>query len=400
MRGLINKNHHMGECKIRVIYLPGRLPLDYTIQLVNSLSKNENVKSLLILFNTPKATPKVKEYLTYVCEKVEVYLTREKGSFLWSPTNLVIFIDVLKKINHFKPDIIHVQYPSGLPTFLILLFSKFFKKYRLISTIHDARPHIGYGNLLSLYMHSWILKNSKCIFVHGKQQKEIIIKEHNINENRITVIPMGEHNVKPFEKYLCAKPTYNSDKHIILFFGSITSYKGLEYLIKCEPLITKEVPDVKIIIAGGKGKGKYDTNYLKKCKEMIINKDSFLIYNHYIDWKLGAELFQKARVVVLPYIEATQSGVIPVAYAFKKPVVVTNVGALPEAVDNGKTGFVVPPKNPVALAEAIIKLLKDEKLRKEMGEAGYKKLKTDMSWDKISEMTIEAYKKWLLYLIV
>jgi glycosyltransferase involved in cell wall biosynthesis len=161
---------------------------------------------------------------------------------------------------------------------------------------------------------------------------------------------------------------------------------SLEYLIEAEPLITKEVPDAKIVIAG-KGEN------FKKYEDMMINRETFIVYNYRIPYKEGAELFQRCSVVVLPYIDASQSGVIPTAYGFKKPVVVTDVGSIPEIVDDGITGFIMPPKNPEAWAEVIVKLLKDEKLRREMGENAYKKLKRDLSWDKIAEKTIEVYKK-------
>jgi glycosyltransferase involved in cell wall biosynthesis len=145
------------------------------------------------------------------------------------------------------------------------------------------------------------------------------------------------------------------------------------------------VPNAKVIIAGA-------GEDFKKYERMMINRNNFIVHNYRIPYKEGAELFQRCSVVALPYIDASQSGVIPTAYGFKKPVVVTDVGAIPEIVDNGITGFIVPPKNPEALAEAIIKLLKDEKLRIGMGENAYKKLKTDLSWDNIAEKTIEVYK--------
>ena len=81
---------------------------------------------------------------------------------------------------------------------------------------------------------------------------------------------------------------------------------------------------------------------------------NFIVYNYRIPYKEGAELFQRCSVVALPYIDASQSGVIPTAYGFKKPVVVTEVGAIPEIVGDGITGFIVPPRNPEALAEAIV----------------------------------------------
>jgi glycosyltransferase involved in cell wall biosynthesis len=126
---------------------------------------------------------------------------------------------------------------------------------------------------------------------------------------------------------------------------------------------------------------------------MMVNKDNFIVHNYRIPYKEGAELFQRCSVVVLPYIDASQSGVIPTAYGFKKPVVVTDVGSIPEIVDDGVTGFIVPSKDPIALVDAIIKLLKDDGLRKQMGENAYKKLKTDLSWDKIVEKTVEVYKE-------
>ena len=97
--------------------------------------------------------------------------------------------------------------------------------------------------------------------------------------------------------------------------------------------------------------------------------------------------------MVLPYVEASQSGVVLTAYGFKKPIVVTNVGSIPEIVDNNVTGLIVPPKNAEYLAEAIIKLLLDVNLRKRMGENGFTKLRTELSFDEIVKKTISVYEK-------
>ena len=157
-------------------------------------------------------------------------------------------------------------------------------------------------------------------------------------------------------------------------------------MIKAEPLIVKQISNAKIVIAGA-------GEEFEKYEEMMVNRDNFLVHNYRIPYKEGAELLQRCSLVVLPYIEASQSGVIPTAYGFKKPVVVTDVGSIPEIVDDGVTGFIVLPRNSEALADAIVKLLKDEKLRRQMGENAYKKLKTDLSWNDIAEKTIEVYKK-------
>ncbi len=150
-------------------------------------------------------------------------------------------------------------------------------------------------------------------------------------------------------------------------------------------MISKKISDFKIVIAG---KGNF-----KKYRCLIKNKEKFVIYNEFIPNEKVSELFQKATIVVLPYIEASQTGIISIAYSFKKPVIVTNVGSLPEVVENGKTGFIVPPKDQKKLAEAIIKLLSNNEKRKKMGENAYEMMQTELSWDSIAKKTIEVYKE-------
>ncbi len=97
-------------------------------------------------------------------------------------------------------------------------------------------------------------------------------------------------------------------------------------------------------------------------------------------------------MVVLPYIEATQSGVVPIAYAHSKPVVATRTGGLPDSVEDGKTGFLVEPRNELALANAVIKLLQDRQLRQSMGAAGHHKLKTEFSAPVVCQQTAQVYR--------
>ena len=345
---------------------------DYTIQLSNALSKKETV--MLILPNKV-----LKEELDNIDENVKLHQLKYP-KHIYYPSILSTIFQIIKQIKTFNPDVIHFQV---LGTVLCLIFP-FLKKYPLVGTFHDVKPHVGEESLLHRFVMYCAIKYSNQIIVHGEKLKEQMIKEYNIPSEKVHAIPIGEHRVTPFKIY--EREDLKEDGNLILFFGRIWEYKGLEYLIKAEPLISKEVPDAKIIIAG-------TGENFKKYENMMVNKDNFIVRNRYISYKEGAELFQRCSLVVLPYIEASQSGVIPTAYGFKKPVVVTDVGSIPEIVDDGVTGFIVPPRNPEALAYAIIKLLKNEKLRKEMGENAYKKLKTDLSWDNIAEKTIEVYEK-------
>jgi glycosyltransferase involved in cell wall biosynthesis len=341
---------------MQIVGLPDGLPIDYTIQLANALSKREKV--MIVLSNNPQ----LEEHIENIGKDVNLCLTQKIKYPHWRhPSNLLIPFNIIRKIRQFKPDMIHVQ-GGDLLSILIL---PFLKKYPLVTTIHDPKPHIGDEKLLikkiTLY---YARKYSDQIIVHGEKLKEQMINEYNIPKEKVHVIPIGEHEVATFKIY--ERKEIKEDGNLILFFGRIWKYKGLEYLIKAEPLITKEVPYAKIIIAG-------TGEDFKKYENMMINRNKFILYNYHIPYKEGAELFQRCSVVVLPYIEASQSGVIPPAYSFKKPVVVTDVGAMPEIVDDEVTGFIVPPRNPEALAEKIVKI--------------------DLSWDTIAEKTIEVYKK-------
>ena len=172
----------------------------------------------------------------------------------------------------------------------------------------------------------------------------------------------------------------------LLFWGRISPYKGIEYLVSAVPIVKKHIPDLKVIIAGN-GKFYFDV-------ERIRNDDTYEIINRYVPNEELVELIQKSSLVICPYTDATQSGVIMTAYAFNKPVVASAVGGIPEVVEDGVTGRLVPPKNPQALATAIIDLLSNQQKREQMKKNIKKKCSEGrLSWDYIAKQTIEVYGK-------
>jgi len=360
---------------MRVVIIGGFI--DYQIQLANALCRKGEEVMLVV----PAAS--AVEHVDNVSPGVILYTLERHGNLWYHPANLSVVANLVKHVNSFKPHLIHLQVGGKLDLLIFL----FLRRYPLVAMFHDPKLHLGqpHRHWLNFIMY-WARKRSNQIFVHGQKLKEIMVREHDVLAKKVHVIPLGEHQVAPFVKY--AKGNLKEDGNLVLFFGSIYRYKGLEYLIKAEPLITKEVPNAKIIIAGtGEDFDKYE--------KMMVNRDSFIVHNHYISYRMGAELFQRCSIVVLPYIDASQSGVVHPAYGFRKPVVTTNVGSIPEIVDDGETGLIVPAKDAKALAEAITRLLKEEKLRTGMGNKAYKKLKTDLSWDPIAERTIDVYNRAL-----
>jgi len=182
---------------------------------------------------------------------------------------------------------------------------------------------------------------SKNILIHNKSVIPEFEKLYNIDSLKIVYTPFGK---IPLHKIYRIAPT-KYIKNSLLFFGRLSPYKGIDYLIEAAKIVRKRIPDLKVIIAGS-GKLYFDITGIQ-------NNNTFQIINRYIPNNELAQLIQESSFVVCPYTDATQSGVVMTAYAFHKPVIATKVGGLSEVVINNFTGKLVPPKDPVALAEAI-----------------------------------------------
>ena len=341
--------------------------MHYCSQLANALAKTLDVSVILAddvntqLFEKNIEIKKIKPPKAYLCKEVI--------------TSIPKLINIIKDTN---PDIIHLT--SGHPWLsLVLPLLKKFIKYPIISTLHDPKPHAGEASIIRNIRTKSFIKNSDKIFVHGIALKNDLL-ENGIPNTKIEVIPHGDYSF--FRKW---KDDTIHEELSVLLFGRILDYKGIQYLLQAEPLVTKEVENAKIIIAG--------PGDFQKYEKYIQNNNNFKIINEFIPDEKVACLFQRCAIVVLPYIEGSQSGIIPIAYSFKKPVITTNVGSIPDVVEDELTGYIVEPRNPEALAEKIIRLLKDDDLRKQMGENAYIKMKKELSWDGIAEKTIKVYRE-------
>ena len=341
---------------------------EYSINHVGALAENHDV--LLVLPAT-----KDSGLNEIVDPRVSLYYFREarlRQPFGQSRQCLAI----VRKVREFGPDVVHLQQGHLWFNFAIPAL----RKYPLVMTIHDPRRHPGDAESQKTpqWSQDFGFRQADRVIVHGKSLVNVVRDEIGIPENRVDVIPhiaLGA---------LDPSPTRTEDDHNVLFFGRVWRYKGLEYLIMAEPLISKQITDVRITIAG---RGEDFDRY----RQMMKNPERFEVLNSWISDDMRDELFQRAAVVVLPYVSATQSGVVPVAYSYGKPVVATDVGALSEAVDHGRTGLLIPPRDAQALAEAIITLLRDKRSRRKMGANGRKKMQDEWVPDIVAHRTVETY---------
>jgi glycosyltransferase involved in cell wall biosynthesis len=285
---------------------------------------------------------------------------------------------IFRRIREFAPDVIHYQ---GAHLWFDLALP-FLRRYPLVFTVHDFQPHPGdrLSQKTPLWVEMFARRRADELIVHSQFLRDLVVRNLRGTAEKISVIPhiqIGE-DLPPY--------TSEEEDHLILFFGRIWEYKGLEFLIRAEPLITARVPDARILIAG---QGEDFSRYTR----MMVHPDRFIVRNEFISEDLAADYFQRASVVVLPYIEASQSGVIPLAYSAAKPVVATTVGGLPEIVEDGRTGYLVAPRDAAQLADAVTRLLLDPSLRRQMGKNGKSKLQAECSSEVIARKTMEVYQR-------
>jgi len=159
----------------------------------------------------------------------------------------------------------------------------------------------------------------------------------------------------------------------------VREYKGLKYLLDAMPLILKKF-DVDLLIAGEFWQDKQD--YLNRIRNLRIGKN-VKIFDQYIPDEQVATYFSAADLVMLPYLDASQSGIIQIAIGALKPVVTTNVGAIDDFVDDKETGYIIPPKNPEAIAKAVVDFYGNR--RQKEFEANIMKKKKIFAWSKNKE---------------
>lgn len=307
-----------------------------------------------------------------------------KGIFYFFSLCL-FFFQVLKE----KPDVIHWHELKIYSIEYMLL--KYLKKrnIKLVLSAHDVlHPE---KQVITPYLKK-LYHTFDQLIAHTEDSRNILQNVFQVVPEKIQVIPHGEYSgiAQGMEKQK-AKNQLGISPHafVILFFGYIRPYKGLDILLKAFGEVRKKIRDAVLLIAG---EAKEPFQKYEKLMEHLGISHAVKSFIGYVPLEQVPVYFSSADIVVLPYRHIYQSGVVHLAFGFQKPVIVTRVGGLPETVEHGKTGFVVSPEDPQALANAIVEAFSDPLRLEEMGRRGYEKSQEGLSWSRIAERTIGVYR--------
>ncbi len=326
------------------------------------------------IFRAVDIYPELQKY-SRLLDTSKFYIVNSKAAHRWYPCNLWLYVRFAWMLR--KYDVIHLTY---FPHYYEWFY--YFLKKKIVLTVHDPIPHSS-----AIHNRTMIMLNRRIGFrlinhfvLLNKVQKEECIKINHLQKKHIYESKLGRYD---YLKIYETKRVPN-DKYI-LFFGQISSYKGIDYLLPAMLELHKSNPEVKLILAG-KGKYYFDISDYQQL-------DYIEFRNRFIPDDELVGLIQNAMFIVCPYIDATQSGVVMSAYTFNKPIVATNVGGLPEMVVDGRHGLIVPPKSAECLAKAMKKLCDnpmtlyqfEKNIQYDYGEVG------DKSWRNIAYRLSNVY---------
>jgi glycosyltransferase involved in cell wall biosynthesis len=271
----------------------------------------------------------------------------------------------LVAIRRVDPDLVHITGPHLCNPLLLRALRR--RGLPVLHTLHDLHAHAGaaYGPLLYAW-NGWVRRQASHVLVHGRCHRRALL-DGGLAPDRVTCTPLTH----LFAGHRCEQALRQSMPPLeygpwALFLGRLEAYKGLGVLVEAVqsldgrgPSPAKPVP--RLVIAGP---GRLVGVVRDPVPEGIEVREGLVADEEAID------LFRRCGLLVLPYVEASQSALVAAAYFFHKPVVVTRVGALPEYVVEGETGRIVPPRDPQALAEVLRAALSDPGRLARLGRAG------------------------------
>jgi len=347
--------------------------MHYATALANALAARPGLEVAMVLpasAQAPQLAPSIARH--------EVPLDLRAGarhafSTFWQLARVDRF---LKAVRASRPDVIHLN--SSHP-WLIPTARRLANKWPLVATVHDVDPHPGENSLRRRLQGRAVLRHATAIAVHGSDLKAAVLARCPWRRpDEVVVTPHGTYTL------FGAEPTRQPpERPTVLFFGRIVAYKGLDVLLQAAPKVRDAIPGVRFVVAG--------EGNLEPYRALLEDRSLIELKAGYVPEDAVGPLFKDATVLALPYKEASWSGVASIAHAFGLPVVATSVGGLPEAVQDGVNGVVIPPDDVDCLVKALVSMLNDGQFYERLSRGAC--ASPGPSWDQAAEILCTVYQK-------
>jgi len=290
-----------------------------------------------------------------------------------------------------KGDVVHAQWWSYIlaPIYGTILAIAKLRGKRTVLTLHNVDPHERAWWKKALHRAIFFLGDR--FIVHSESNKGALQRIYGRSAHVVSVISHGILKLAPLQG-LSASAAKGSlgiptESKTVLFFGNIRPYKGVEALLRSFPEVLAACTSTTLVVAG---KPWSDWQPPDRLIDDLGVRSNVYLFLDFVPATKVEEFFAAADLVVLPYTRFdAQSGVGALALSFGRPLIVTDVGGLPDLVKDPRA--VVPPGNPRALAEAIIRVLSDDSLRRKL-EIDAEEVAARFSWGPIASRTADVYR--------
>lgn len=315
------------------------------------------------------------------------------------------YIKLIRYAATAKPRIFHILWNNKFEFFdrtLLMLYYRGLGK-RIAFTVHNVNAGRRDGTDTSLNRLTLRIQYrlADCIFVHTEKMKGELIDEFGVQGDRVTIIPFGINNSLPNTSLTTLEARQRlgigQGEKTILFFGNITPYKGLEYLVAAFKRLQAGREDYRLIIAGRPDKCEKYWGAIREDIREEVERGQILLKDMFIPDDEAEVYFKAADALVLPYTHVYQSGVLFTGQNFGLPVLAADVGSLKDDIVEGKTGFVFRPQDPEHLASTVEQFFASDlyanlnNRRQEIRDYATER----HSWDVVGQMTINVYAKLL-----
>lgn len=311
----------------------------------------------------------------------------KEGIFVKFQFLTFILFNIINSCRKLKDmDLIHVQWP--IPNGLGALLLKTFYKIQYINTIYGEEIYLSKRYHTIPIIKLLVNNSSKTLTISSATLKACL--KSGLKKETLEIIPFGV-DTNFFRPINVRK---NKGIFQILSIGYLIERKGFEYLIKATKKVLKKHGNVELIIIGS---GPLENQLKKLIKELKL-EDSIQIISNVSDEKL-LELYNSSDLFVLPSVVDSQGNteglgvVLLEAMACKLPVMGSNIGGIPDIIQNGETGLLVLEKDISEISRGITELIEDDDLREKLAINGHKMVKRKFSWEKIAENYIKIYNR-------
>jgi D-inositol-3-phosphate glycosyltransferase len=317
---------------------------------------------------------------------------------------LVYYARLVRYAASARPRIFHILWNNKFELFdrtLLMLYYKLLGK-KIVFTAHNvnARRRDSNDSALNRLTLRIQYRLADHIFVHTDAMKKELLADFGVGEHAVSVIPFGINNAVPDTGLTAAEARQRlgiePDARTLLFFGNIGPYKGLEFLVAAFQRVAAEDPACRLVIAGQLMRG--CEAYLEEIRRAIradSSRDRVIQRIEFVPDGDTEVFFKAADLLVLPYTQISQSGVLVLGYSFGLPVGASDVGSFRLDVVKGMTGFLFKAGDPVDLAAAIEGYFRSDLFktlpsrRREIINYARKRF----SWDAVSAMTCAVYEQ-------